>query len=64
MVATWDMVENYFPGSECEKCPYLRGYRDAEGLHTHCGLLKPWKGLGREPLPSDCRGVERQMEEA
>ena len=63
-VASWQMVERYFPGAECDKCPYMRGYQ-SEGVHwTHCGLLETWKGLGRAPEPTDCRGVERQLEDA
>lgn len=54
---TWDMVEAYFPGSECERCDYLRGYRNCEGRFIYCSLLKPWDGRGRAPQPSDCRGV-------
>ena len=61
MEPTWDDVENYFDGSECWKCPYMRGNRDGE---RWCGLAVPWQGLGREPMPSDCRGVTKELEKA
>ena len=60
----WEEVERYFPGLECDKCPYMRGYQSEGVLWAHCGLLETWKGLGRAPEPTDCRGVEKQMEEA
>ena len=58
--ADWDDVENYFDGPACWKCDYLRGNQDGE---RWCGLLRSWKGLGREPQPSDCKGVTKQLED-
>ena len=63
MEATWDDVEAYFDGPECQKCDYLRGYTDQGVRWIHCGLMSTWKGLGREPQPSDCKGVTKQLED-
>ena len=57
---TWDDVENYFDGPECDKCCYFMRLRDEFGGHVRCYLLRPWDGRGRAPEPSDCRGVGRE----
>jgi len=58
ILPTWEDVADYFPGAKCGKCESCKVYKDGPEHFMRCTLLDTWKGLGREPKPSDCPAME------
>jgi len=58
ILPTWEDVADYFPGAKCGKCESCKVYKDGPESFMRCTLLDTWKGLGREPKPSDCPAME------